>query len=83
MPQLEREIVKARAARLRARAAERRSAWFETQIGSLQTVLMEKGGKGHTAAFAPVAMGGLVIANDLLEVRITGACPDHLIGVPA
>jgi threonylcarbamoyladenosine tRNA methylthiotransferase MtaB len=81
MPQIERETVKARAARLRERATQRRSAWLTAQVGSIQRVLTENGNKAHTDAFAPVHLdmpNGVV-----LDVRITGACPDHLTGVPA
>jgi threonylcarbamoyladenosine tRNA methylthiotransferase MtaB len=41
MPQVEREIVKARAARLREAAAARRVAWLDRLIGSTQRVLVE------------------------------------------
>ena len=58
MPQLPRELVKARAARLRAAAAERRSRWLESLVGTLQPVLIENQGKGHSDNFAPVAIEG-------------------------
>ncbi|MGI8930991.1 MAG: MiaB/RimO family radical SAM methylthiotransferase [Sphingomicrobium sp.] len=54
MPQLERETVKARAARLREAAATRRTVWLESMIGTRQTVLIENGEKGHSGNFAPV-----------------------------
>ena len=56
MPQLERETVKARAARLRDAAASRRSRWLDGLAGSIQTVLIEGDGTGHTDNFAPVAI---------------------------
>ena len=55
MPQLAREVVKARAARLRAAAAERRSRWLDGLAGSTMAVLIENNGKGHSDNFAPVA----------------------------
>ncbi len=58
MPQVERETVKARAARLRTAAAGRRSRWLDSMVGSLQPVLIENNGKGHTDNFAPVAIAG-------------------------
>jgi len=58
MPQLAREVVKARAARLREAAAERRSRWLDGLVGSVQPVLIENNGKGHADNFAPV-----IIAN--------------------
>ena len=58
MPQLAREVVKARAARLREAAAERRRRWLDRLVGTRQPVLMENGGKGHADNFAPVAIEG-------------------------
>jgi threonylcarbamoyladenosine tRNA methylthiotransferase MtaB len=58
MPQIERDRVKARAARLRQAAAERRSRWLERQIGSSHPILIEGENQGHTDNFAPVAIAG-------------------------
>ena len=56
MPQVAAEVVKARAARLRRHAEERRNAWLDRLVGTRQPVLVEKGGKAHTDGFAPVVM---------------------------
>jgi len=56
MPQLARELVKARAARLRAAAATRRTRWLDSLVGSTQPILVEGDGIGHTDNFAPVAI---------------------------
>jgi threonylcarbamoyladenosine tRNA methylthiotransferase MtaB len=56
MPQLPREVVKARAERLRHAAAERRSRWLDSLVGSVQPVLAEGPHTGHTDNFAPVAV---------------------------
>jgi len=58
MPQVEREIVKARASRLRDAAAKRRSRWLESLIGTTPPILVEGDGIGHTDNFAPVAIAG-------------------------
>src|SRR6185503_9930710 len=58
MPQLGRELVKARAARLRDAASTRRRRWLDSMIGSDQPTLVEGDGKGHTDNFAPVAIAG-------------------------
>ena len=58
MPQLSRELVKARAARLRRTAASRRGRWLDSLVGTEQPVLIENGGKGHSDNFAPVAIEG-------------------------
>jgi len=58
MPQLDRELVKGRAARLRAAAASRRSRWLAGLVGSTQPILVEGENQGHTDHFAPVALHG-------------------------
>jgi len=80
MPQLPREVVKARAARLREAAAARRARWLDSLVGSRQRVLVENGGKGHADNFAPVAVSG-ADKGETLAVRIASRDGDHLIGV--
>jgi threonylcarbamoyladenosine tRNA methylthiotransferase MtaB len=76
MPQLPREVVKARAARLRERAAERRSRWLDSLVGTTQRVLIENNGKGHTDNFAPVSMEAG--RGEVGEARVTSYNGDHL-----
>ena len=80
MPQLERELVKARAARLREAAAKRRSAWFDSLVGTMQPVLIENGEKGHTDAFAPVFIASSE-RGDTGFAKIIGTKEDSLAGV--
>jgi threonylcarbamoyladenosine tRNA methylthiotransferase MtaB len=80
MPQLEREIVKARAARLRQAASERRSRWLDGLVGRRQTVLIENSEKGHCDSFAPIHIAGSK-RGDLGTALITGHDEDHLIGI--
>ncbi|QIK79690.1 radical SAM protein [Sphingomonas piscis] len=82
MPQVEREIVKARAARLREAAAVRRAGWLEALVGSRQRMLVEAPGKGHTDAFAPVRLDGAA-RGEVHDVRISGVSTGELIAVPA
>jgi threonylcarbamoyladenosine tRNA methylthiotransferase MtaB len=56
MPQVPVPIVKERARRLREACARRRAAWLEGLTGTMQRVLMEKGGRGHSENFAPVSL---------------------------
>jgi threonylcarbamoyladenosine tRNA methylthiotransferase MtaB len=79
MPQLERELVKARAARLRAAAGARRLAWLDRQIGTSQPVLIENNEKGHTDTFASIVIAGSKRGDSGLA-RITGRGGDQLIG---
>jgi threonylcarbamoyladenosine tRNA methylthiotransferase MtaB len=81
MPQVERKIVKARAARLRERAASRRSAWLDALIGSRQQVLVETElGHGHGTSNAPVRLAGLA-KGTVTDATIVGREGDHLIGI--
>jgi len=80
MPQLEREVVKARAARLREAAATRRVRWLDSLVGTDQRVLIENHGKGHSDGFAPVHVDGAV-RGDTGSARIIAHQGDHLIGV--
>ncbi|MCA1654710.1 MAG: MiaB/RimO family radical SAM methylthiotransferase [Sphingomicrobium sp.] len=80
MPPVELATVKARAARLRARAAERRSAWIDGLVGSCQPVLIENNERGHSDGFAPVIIPGSV-RGDGGSARITGRTADHLVGM--
>ena len=57
MPQVAPPVVKDRAARLRARAAEQRAAWLRTLVGTEQRVLVEAPGtRGHAENFAEVTL---------------------------
>jgi threonylcarbamoyladenosine tRNA methylthiotransferase MtaB len=80
MPQIGREIVKARAARLRAAAAARRNAWLDGLVGTAQRVLIENNAKGHSDGFAPVTIAG-TSRGDIGSARIVGRDGDHLVGV--
>jgi len=70
MPQVERELVKARAARLREAAAKRRSRWLDSMVGTIQPVLVEGPGTGHTDNFAPISIEGT--RGQTGTARITG-----------
>jgi threonylcarbamoyladenosine tRNA methylthiotransferase MtaB len=79
MPQLPREVVKARAARLREAAAKRRSRWLDSLVGTRQRVLVENGGMGHADNFAPVRIG--CERGEVLTAFVTGRDGDQLLGV--
>lgn len=80
MPQLARELVKARAARLRQAAAQRRTRWIGGLVGSNQQVLIENNSKGHSDSFAPVRIEG-TSRGDTGIARIIGSDRDHLTAV--
>jgi threonylcarbamoyladenosine tRNA methylthiotransferase MtaB len=80
MPQIDREIVKARASRLREAAAARRIAWLDSMVGRPQTLLIENSEKGHSDSFAPVHVAGSK-RGDLGTATIIGRNEDYLIGI--
>ncbi|HYI43750.1 MAG TPA: radical SAM protein, partial [Sphingomicrobium sp.] len=79
MPQLPRDVVKARASRLREAAAERRTAWLNGLVGTAQNVLIENGGKGHSDSFAPVTIPGAV-RGEVGMARIVRRDGNQLVG---
>ena len=57
MPQVARDVIKDRAARLRAAAASAKTAWLQEQVGQVTDVLVELDGtSGHAANFARVRL---------------------------
>jgi len=82
MPQLPREVVKSRAARLRDAAAERRSRWLDSLVGTEQQILIENNEKGHADNFAPAKVEGTK-RGDLVTALITCREGDQLAGICA
>ena len=80
MPQLARELVKARAAQLRKAAALQRRRWLQNAVGTMQSALVEGNARGHTDNFAPVAIAG-ARRGQSGKVRVTGVEDDHLTAV--
>jgi threonylcarbamoyladenosine tRNA methylthiotransferase MtaB len=82
MPQLPREIVKARAARLRAQGAKALAARFASLADREMSVLAEKPGFGRTECYAPVQFAGAGQPGSLLRVRILAADAERLMAEP-
>lgn len=72
MPQLDRAIVKARAAELRAAVAAQRSAWLESLVGETLPVLAERDGTGYAPNYARVSLPDGTPAGEMLNVSIGG-----------
>ncbi|CCF21272.1 putative MiaB-like tRNA modifying enzyme [Pseudorhizobium banfieldiae] len=77
MPQLDRALVKERAARLRARGDALHRAHLDRMVGSVQTIIVEMNGMAHTENFSLVAAPGLV-PREIRRVIITGHNGKHL-----
>ena len=80
MPQVERPVIKARAARLRGAAAERRARWLASLVGTSLPVLIENHGKGHSDGFAPVRIDG-ALRGDHGMARIIAHDADQVVGM--
>lgn len=88
MPQLNRALVRERAERQRAAAAERKARWLASLIGSRQDVLVELDGQtGHAPNFASVTLeqrpAGGNMRGTMIDTLITGTDGQTLTGIPA
>jgi threonylcarbamoyladenosine tRNA methylthiotransferase MtaB len=84
MPQLPREVIRDRAARLRQASAGRRMAWLESRVGSVVSMLVERDRlTGHAEDFAKIRMREPGESGSICAVRITSLEGDHLVGVAA
>jgi threonylcarbamoyladenosine tRNA methylthiotransferase MtaB len=77
MPQLDRALVRQRAARLRDTGHRLHLAHLDSMVGSRQTILVENNGLGHTDNFTLVDAPGLK-PRDLVPVTVTGHNGRHL-----
>lgn len=70
MPQLDRTVIKARAAELRAAVAEVRTAWLNSLVGESFAVLAEGDGSGYAPNYARVALPHGTVAGQVIEVTV-------------
>ena len=82
MPQLDRALVKERAARLRRKAADRLSLHLQAQQGKVFEVLMEHNGMGRTPGFTEIEISGEGMGSGgrIVKARATDYGERHLIG---
>jgi threonylcarbamoyladenosine tRNA methylthiotransferase MtaB len=82
MPQLDRGLIKARAAQLRAKGAEQLNQYLANQIGQTVEVLTENGGTGRTPQFAEMKFSGpdVPAAGHIVSARIVDCTETRLIG---
>ncbi|AEV35049.1 RNA modification enzyme, MiaB family [Pseudovibrio sp. FO-BEG1] len=81
MPQLDRKIIKERAARLRIKGQEALLAHLRAEVGKKREILIEREGLGRTEQFTQVELDAN-IAGSLVSARITGHTERHLIAEP-
>ncbi|HEY7800359.1 MAG TPA: tRNA (N(6)-L-threonylcarbamoyladenosine(37)-C(2))-methylthiotransferase MtaB [Hyphomonadaceae bacterium] len=58
MPQVVRDVIKARAARLREKGAERLALRLDLHVGARKLALVEKGGRARLPDFSPIRIEG-------------------------
>jgi threonylcarbamoyladenosine tRNA methylthiotransferase MtaB len=82
MPQLDRGLVKERAARLRRKAGERLNLHLEAQQDKIFEVLMERDGIGRTPGFTEIEVPGEggELRGSIVKARATGQTTQRLIG---
>jgi threonylcarbamoyladenosine tRNA methylthiotransferase MtaB len=84
MPQLDRAVVKARAAQLREKAGIALDRHLDAMAGTVQNGLVEKPGFARAPNFAGIRIGDVTArAGAILPLRITGRSDSDLVGEPA
>jgi threonylcarbamoyladenosine tRNA methylthiotransferase MtaB len=82
MPQVRREVVKERAARLRAVGERAYARHLASLAGTRQSVLLERDGLGRTEGFTLTALGS-GMPGEIIEADITGHDGERLTAVAA
>lgn len=78
MPQVDLELRRERAARLRSASARRKAVWLDRLVGTEQQILVEApGNRGHSTGFADFRLDQNHRTGDIISVTIT---KDHLFG---
>ncbi len=72
MPQLERTLVKARAARLRAEGEAALGRHLDAEVGRYRRVLVETGETGRTEQFTVVLLDRAAEPGAIVQARVTG-----------
>ncbi len=78
MPQLDKQIVKERAARLREKGEQRLKAFLAAEIGATRQVLIETENMGRSEHFAQVRFMSRMAPGAIVSARVTGHGPGHL-----
>jgi threonylcarbamoyladenosine tRNA methylthiotransferase MtaB len=70
MPQLDRAVVKERAARLRERGARALRQFLDTEVGATRRVLIEAEAQGRTEQFTQVSLAAMAAPGAIVDVGI-------------
>ncbi|MFP9139357.1 tRNA (N(6)-L-threonylcarbamoyladenosine(37)-C(2))-methylthiotransferase MtaB [Devosia sp. XGJD_8] len=79
MPQVDPQIARKRAARLRQTGSMQLAKLSSARVGQVENVLIERNDLGRTEQFLPIAVPGTQ-PGELLAVRVTGVTADGLVG---
>ena len=71
MPQLDRAVIKTRAAELRAEVFEVRKKWLQSLVGKELSVLAERDGTGYAPSFARVSVPTGIAAGEITTISPT------------
>ncbi|MCA3555909.1 tRNA (N(6)-L-threonylcarbamoyladenosine(37)-C(2))-methylthiotransferase MtaB [Aestuariivirga sp.] len=83
MPQLEKRIIKERAALLRQKGEQRLDRFLASEIGAIRQVLVETEAMGRTEHFAPVKFASRMAPGAIVTAQVTGRGRTHLEARPA
>ena len=78
MPQLEKAVVKERAARLRQKGQARLDMFLDSELGAIRQVLIETEIMGRTEHFAQVKFETRMAPGAIVLAKVTGRGPTHL-----
>lgn len=78
MPQLEKHVIKERAALLRARGEQRLDQFLSHEVGATRQVLMETEAMGRTEHFAQVKFETRMVPGAIVTAHVTGRGASHL-----
>jgi threonylcarbamoyladenosine tRNA methylthiotransferase MtaB len=84
MPQVARDVIKARAARLREKGAERLGLRLDRHVGQTVMALVEAGNRARLSDFAPVRIDGVSPeAGRPARFKLVSRTATELVGTPA
>jgi len=78
MPQIEKKVIKERAARLRAKGEKKLHDFLVREVGSRRSVLVETEERGRTEHYAPVRFAQVMRPGAIITATVTGHRPGHL-----
>ena len=80
MPQINKEVIKSRAAQLRATGAQQAKLYLKSQVGQTHQVLIERPLMGRTQQFAEVTFNKPQIEGKIISTMIDSATENQLQG---